>query len=524
MAFSSIFTDYMGEGLASARPVSLSISPTALGLYYAIDTQVLSLWDGTTWQTSATASSEPVNIQAGTTYAVANADQGHIVIANNASAVGWGLPQAGGGGEFLDGWWADISVLNAGTLTITPVTSTIDGAASLVVAPSQGVRIVSDGTNYYTQRGMGSTGGGGTVTEVVAGPGLDGGTITATGTVSLGTIAANAILGNDGTIGAVPSGMIVGAGMTLAAGTIVADWNVGVVGTLDTGLTLTAGTLTPDWRGGAVDTIGAGLTLAAGTLEATAGGGGTVTQIDTGAGLTGGPITTTGTIIADWNGGTVSAIGAGLTLAAGTLSTPAINAGEVLANLGTAAASATGNSLSLVMDNAIGTVWGDIVFRGTSSWVPLAPGVAGRVLQTGSIGVDPSWKAEAYIVGGFSGTGTIVADQVLLVHQVAAAVTFPANFGAVGNGTASQGGSLTNAIGSTTISVDRCLAANDPTNNANWSAIGSMVFGAGGHTITFATAGGMAQTLAAGDYLRWKGPNPADGALTGIFASLAGER
>ena len=44
--------DYLGKGLASARPVSLSLHPNALGLYYATDTGDASLWDGTAWQDS----------------------------------------------------------------------------------------------------------------------------------------------------------------------------------------------------------------------------------------------------------------------------------------------------------------------------------------------------------------------------------------------------------------------------------------------------------------------------------------
>jgi hypothetical protein len=42
-------------------------------------------------------------------------------------------------------------------LTITPTTSTIDGAATLALTTGQGVLICSDGTNYFTSRGLGST-------------------------------------------------------------------------------------------------------------------------------------------------------------------------------------------------------------------------------------------------------------------------------------------------------------------------------------------------------------------------------
>jgi hypothetical protein len=53
-----------------------------------------------------------------------------------------------------------------------------------------------------------------------------------------------------------------------------------------------------------------------------AGGTGTVTNIaTTGPGITGGPISTTGTLAVQWNAGSVTTIGSGLNLAAGTLTT-----------------------------------------------------------------------------------------------------------------------------------------------------------------------------------------------------------
>ena len=48
-AYTSVLTDYLGEGLASDRPVTLPIAPSALGLYYATDTGQFSLWNGTAW-------------------------------------------------------------------------------------------------------------------------------------------------------------------------------------------------------------------------------------------------------------------------------------------------------------------------------------------------------------------------------------------------------------------------------------------------------------------------------------------
>ncbi len=107
-----------------------------------------------------------VNLQTGTSYTIAQSDLGKLISFTNASAIAVTLPEAGTvSGGFAVGfgafWYCDVENRGVGTVTITPTTSTIDGAASLALTTDQGVRIFSDGTNYYTQRGMGSGGGSG---------------------------------------------------------------------------------------------------------------------------------------------------------------------------------------------------------------------------------------------------------------------------------------------------------------------------------------------------------------------------
>ncbi len=41
--------DYLGKGLASARPATLTLHPEAVGLWYSTDTGVISTWDGSLW-------------------------------------------------------------------------------------------------------------------------------------------------------------------------------------------------------------------------------------------------------------------------------------------------------------------------------------------------------------------------------------------------------------------------------------------------------------------------------------------
>lgn len=87
-----------------------------------------------------------VNAQTGTTYTYLTGDRGKLVTHSNASAIAGTLPQATS--TFGAGWFMKVKNKGAGTLTITPTTSTVDGAATLVLTTGQSALIVSDGTNY----------------------------------------------------------------------------------------------------------------------------------------------------------------------------------------------------------------------------------------------------------------------------------------------------------------------------------------------------------------------------------------
>ena len=130
--------------------------------------------------------SHAINAQTGTSYTILDADCGKLVSLSNASAVAVSLPQANGS-TFVSGWSVDFQNRGTGTATITPVTSTINGGASLALSQNQGMHCQSDGTNYTCMLGVGAGGGSGTVTSVSAGAGLSSGgsPITASGTISL---------------------------------------------------------------------------------------------------------------------------------------------------------------------------------------------------------------------------------------------------------------------------------------------------------------------------------------------------
>lgn len=94
-----------------------------------------------------------VNPQTGTTYTVLTTDRGYLITHNNSGSIAVTIPQATGSFANFYFWYQNTG---AGTVTLTPTTSTIDGAASLALTTNQGCLIVSDGTNWKTERGVGS--------------------------------------------------------------------------------------------------------------------------------------------------------------------------------------------------------------------------------------------------------------------------------------------------------------------------------------------------------------------------------
>jgi hypothetical protein len=93
-------------------------------------------------------SAECVNAQVGTSYAIADSDRAKLVTGTNAAAQAYTIAQAGASTTFQSGWFTDVLNKGAGALTITPTTSTINGAASYTLMAGQGIRLYSDGANY----------------------------------------------------------------------------------------------------------------------------------------------------------------------------------------------------------------------------------------------------------------------------------------------------------------------------------------------------------------------------------------
>jgi hypothetical protein len=128
---------------------------------------VLMIGGGATWAQNAAPGTEyfmggtlgkqwlPANSQnagirnvTGTTDTILATDMGKLVTYNNAGAVAVTLPAATTTGF---GAFTRFHILNigAGTVTVTPTTSTVNGGATKAYAQNASGIISSDGTNYW---------------------------------------------------------------------------------------------------------------------------------------------------------------------------------------------------------------------------------------------------------------------------------------------------------------------------------------------------------------------------------------
>ena len=144
---------------AFVLPVESSPTPSTQGAmaFDSVNLQPV-FYDGTV---VCPVEKQQVNIQAGSGYTVLNGDCGKLVSISNASAQTLTLPST----VPPLGWWIDTQNTGAGTWSVSPNGHNLDNAAgSVALTTNQGMRIVSNGTNYFTERGVGGAGGTGTIT------------------------------------------------------------------------------------------------------------------------------------------------------------------------------------------------------------------------------------------------------------------------------------------------------------------------------------------------------------------------
>lgn len=180
-----------------------------------------------------------VNAQTGTSYTAQCSDMGALLTFNNAAPVAVTLPSAATA-CFNSNWAASFKNNGAGTVTLTPATGTINGAANVALLNGQGLAVVSDGTNWQ------SFGGFATQTWAINGSNIS----YSAGNVSIGTASPTAQLDTTGTV----------RHRSITSGCLSADAS-GNVSSVACAATPTAAavTYTPQGTGGVATTVAAEL-------------------------------------------------------------------------------------------------------------------------------------------------------------------------------------------------------------------------------------------------------------------------
>lgn len=220
-----------------------------------------------------------------------------------------------------------------------------------------------------------------------------------------------------------------------------------------------------------------------------------------------------------------------------------IGSGHVLGNASGASAPAADTALSGLLDTALGSAQGNILYRSAGAWTVLPPGTSGYFLRTSGAGGDPSWSLPLWQVGtvtalnGLSISSGTLSPNVDGVTVTNTAGTLAAPSWLFGTG---ADGNVTVSSGTTTITRDMHYANLTLSGTGKINVNGFRVFVAGtldisaagnqaiytavnpGGAGSGATGGGGAGALAS-PLVPYHGPNGANGATgtTGVGAAGA---
>jgi hypothetical protein len=369
------------------------------------------------------AHAQMVNAQTGTTYTVANRDcdpQGRALLTfNNSGSVAVTLPQAGTGGQFASGCIINVENLGSGTVTITPTTSTINGATTQAIGQNGGGQIFNDGTNYIFQSGLSNAASGAASLASITGTASPF-PITGLGAATGG--ALNLVGGASSTSATAGGNVNVTAGAggaTGAGGQVVIAGAAGQSTAAGGAVSLTGGASGPGATGN-----GGAATVAGGAATSTNGTGGQVNDtggVGTGTGNGGAVVDTGGA------GGATSGVGGAYTAAAGAGG--GTGAGGVASVTGGASgAGATGNG-------GVGRVQGGAAAS--------TNGTGGAVQAIGGAGTGTGAGGAVTITSGAGGTtgsgGAVNISAGAATGAAGAAVTISAG---AGNGGTAAGGNI----------------------------------------------------------------------------------
>jgi hypothetical protein len=290
---------------------------------------------------------------------------------------------------------SSVSIYNAGanTLAIYPAPGgTINGGSvngPITLTAGSGITLWASSLSSWYTSSTGTAGSSpGTVTSIATAAGLTGGPITSSGTLA---IAAGGV----GTTQLAIAGVTYPKLQNVSAGALLGN---------PTGSAGEPGEIT----------LGANLSFSGTTLVATGGGGGgsgTVTSIVAGAGLSGGTITTSGTLAIASSGvtyGNIQNVGASSLLGNPTGSAAAPSEITLAGGLMFSGSTLTTSFLTAtaLFDAAFGSTQGDTLYRGAATWGVLAPGTVGYVLTSGGASANPVWGSTGLQIDSHQGVIT----------------------------------------------------------------------------------------------------------------------
>ena len=416
--------------------------------------------------------------------------------------------------------------------------------AAISLTGSEQLMLIQNGSTYRatSQQIANLNANNGTVTSITAQAPLSGGTITTTGTIGLNNngvtntylaqMNGNTLKGNNTSGSAQPVDLTVSQTMTMLGAAPLAS-------------PAFTGTPTAPTAGSSDNSTQIATTA---FVKAQGYGTGTVTSVTVGSGLSGGTITTTGTISLPTTGVTAGTYGSTssaptitvdsygrITAASSSTITPAtigaaassitITAGSglsgggdltanrtialasqaaftILSNNSSASAVPTAVSLSAILDSNIGSTQGEMLFRGSGGWVGLSPGTSGQLLQTKGAGADPAWTTISGVgtvtsVNGSGGTTglTLTGGPITSSGTLTLGGTLAIANGGTGQTTASA---AFNALSPITSTGD--LIIGNGTNSATRLAIGTSgyVLTSNGTTASWAASSGGVSSFSAG--------------------------
>lgn len=101
-----------------------------------------------------------------------------------------------------------------------------------------------------------------------------------------------------------------------------------------------------------------------------------------------------------------------LASAVASVGLPSIGGLNLLANSSTGTAVPTGLSASNYLDSALGSTQGALLYRNAATWVVLAAGTNGQILQTQGAGANPQWVGGKVLLTTLSPNGVATIGDV----------------------------------------------------------------------------------------------------------------